>query len=122
MNYDGMEQAVRQASALLRAMSNERRLLILCHISRGERSVSELSELVGVGQSALSQHLAKLRHDGLVSTRREAQTIFYSLNGREARRVLDTLYDLYCAEPPQESRRDEFDLAGVAKSVRDPQG
>ncbi len=122
MNYDGMEQAARQASALLRAMSNERRLLILCHISRGERSVSELSELVGVGQSALSQHLAKLRHDGLVSTRREAQTIYYSLNGRAARRVLDTLYDLYCAEVPQGKPREDVSIAGVAKSMRDPQG
>lgn len=103
MNYDGMEQAVRQASTLLRAMSNERRLLILCHISRGERSVSELCDLVGVSQSALSQHLAKLRHDGLVTTRRDAQTIFYSLNGLAARRVLDTLYSLYCAEVEHEA-------------------
>lgn len=97
MRYEGMEQAVRQASALLKAMSNERRLLILCHLSRGERSVGELGELVGVSQSALSQHLAKLRRDRLVRTRREAQTIYYSLDGGRAQQVLDTLHRLYCA-------------------------
>lgn len=98
MRYDGMEEAVRQASALLKAMSNERRLLILCHLSRGEHSVSELCELVDVSQSALSQHLAKLRHDDLVKTRRDAQTIYYSLKGPAVSRILDTLYELYCAE------------------------
>lgn len=98
MRYAGMEQAVHDASALLKAMSNERRLLILCHLSRGERSVGELGELVGVSQSALSQHLAKLRRDRLVCTRREAQTIYYSLNGGQAQQVLDTLHRLYCAQ------------------------
>jgi len=100
MRYDGMEQAARDASTLLRAMSNERRLLILCHLSRGERSVGELCQLVDVSQSALSQHLAKLRHDDLVTTRREAQTIYYALRGEAVRRVLDTLYELYCNDAP----------------------
>lgn len=98
MLYRGMEEAARQASNLLKAMSNERRLLILCHLSRGERSVGDLCELIGVSQSALSQHLAKLRHDDLVTTRREAQTIYYSLKGETAQRILDALYDLYCAQ------------------------
>lgn len=98
MKYDGMEEAARQASSLLRAMSNERRLLILCHLSRGERSVTELCDLVGVSQSALSQHLAKLRHDDLVETRREAQTIYYSLKGHGVPKILDALYNLYCAD------------------------
>lgn len=98
MRYAGMEDAARDASALLKAMSNERRLLILCHLSRGERSVGELCDLVEVSQSALSQHLAKLRHDRLVSTRRDAQTIYYSLRGHAVQRVLDTLYELYCAD------------------------
>lgn len=100
MQYPGMEDAVRDASSLLKAMSNERRLLILCHLSRGERSVGELCDLVDVSQSALSQHLAKLRHDSLVQTRRDAQTIYYSLQGEAVQQILRTLYGLYCAETP----------------------
>lgn len=103
MTYTRIEDAARDASALLRAMSNERRLLILCHLSEGEPSVGQLCDLIGISQSALSQHLAKLRHDDLVTTRREAQTIYYALKGEAARRVLETLHDLFCgnvAEPP----------------------
>lgn len=100
MRYEGMEQAAREASALLRAMSNERRLLILCHLSRAERSVGELCNLVDISQSALSQHLAKLRADGLVNTRREAQTIYYSLRGEAVQSILDSLYGLYCEGVP----------------------
>ena len=96
--YQEMQAAACEASALLKAMANERRLLILCHLAQSECSVGELCTLVGVSQSALSQHLAKLRHDGLVTTRRDAQTIYYTLNGAAVRRVLDTLHDLYCAE------------------------
>jgi len=103
MRYEGMEQAAREASALLKAMSNERRLLILCHLSRGERSVGELCQLVDISQSALSQHLAKLRADGLVDTRREAQTIYYSLRGEAVQSILDSLYGLYCEGLPDQN-------------------
>ena len=96
--YENLLQQARKASALLKAMANERRLLILCHLGLEERSVGELERHVGLSQSALSQHLARLRSDGLVSTRRDGQTIFYSLHGTEARRLLATLYDLYCAD------------------------
>lgn len=99
--YAQMEAAARDASALLKAMSNERRLMILCHLAKGEHSVSSLCELVGMSQSALSQHLAKLRHDDLVATRREAQTIYYRLNGEAVTQILDTLYDLYCGRAAQ---------------------
>lgn len=91
-----MKANAKRASALLKAMANERRLMILCHLAQGERSVSELEGLVELGQSALSQHLARLRRDGLVGTRRSAQTIFYSLAGREAPAIMATLYGLYC--------------------------
>ncbi len=94
--YEYLLQQARKASTLLKAMANERRLLILCYLGLEERSVGELERHVGLSQSALSQHLARLRSDGLVSTRREGQTIFYSLQGTEARRVLATLYELYC--------------------------
>jgi len=79
-------------------MSNERRLVILCHLALGERSVGQLEAVVGLSQSALSQHLARLRQDGLVATRRVAQTIYYSLAGDEARRIMQTLHDIYCVE------------------------
>lgn len=96
MNYSLMEQGADEASRLLKAMANERRLLILCYLAEAEHSVGELVERVGLSQSALSQHLAKLRADGLVETRRDAQNIFYSLSGKNVNRVLDVLHDIYC--------------------------
>lgn len=104
MKPSDLETNARKASALLKAMANERRLLILCQLAQGEKSVSELESLVSLSQSALSQHLARLRRDGLVATRRNAQTIHYSLAGREAGAVMETLYALFCepvkAPPP----------------------
>ncbi|MBI3453139.1 MAG: winged helix-turn-helix transcriptional regulator [Rhodospirillales bacterium] len=96
MDASALEPNARRASALLKAMANERRLLILCYLAQGERSVSELEALVKLSQSALSQHLARLRRDGLVATRRAAQTIYYSLTGREAEAVMETLHQLFC--------------------------
>ncbi len=98
MRYDDIQHSTKRASVLLKAMGNERRLVILCHLSDAEHSVGELCALVGLSQSALSQHLAKLRRDGLVRTRRSAQTVYYAVAGGEVRRILDTLQDLYCAE------------------------
>ncbi|MBI4184281.1 MAG: winged helix-turn-helix transcriptional regulator [Proteobacteria bacterium] len=87
-----------RACALLKAMSNEHRLLVLCQLHHGERSVGELERLIGLSQSALSQHLARLRRDGLVKTRRSAQTIYYSLNGAEATAVISALAGIYCPD------------------------
>jgi DNA-binding transcriptional ArsR family regulator len=89
-------RAAGKAARLLRALANRHRLLILCQLSAGPRGVGELVEAVGLSQSAVSQHLARLRADGLVATRREAQAIFYSLASDEVRRVIATLYDIYC--------------------------
>ena len=91
-----LERNAASACALLKAMSNERRLMILCHLATGESSVGELERRVGLSQSALSQHLAVLREKELVATRREAQTIFYRLASREAEAIMATLWDLYC--------------------------
>ncbi len=88
-------RSVRPASGLLKAMSNERRLLILCHLMQGEKSVGELEKLIGISQSALSQHLARLRRNELVKTRRSAQQIFYSLSGKEARAIIRTLNKIF---------------------------
>jgi DNA-binding transcriptional ArsR family regulator len=105
MDIEELQANARTASRLLKAMSNERRLLILCHLAQAERSVGELEQMVGLSQSALSQHLARLRQDRLVKTRRSAQTIFYSLSGNEAKSVMQTLHDLYCA--PQAKAADD---------------
>ena len=98
MDVDDIEANVSTATALLKALSNEKRLLVVCALHKGEKSVGELEELVELSQSALSQHLARLRKDGLVKTRREAQTIYYSLDGDATNEVLRCLYDLYCPE------------------------
>jgi len=82
-----------KASAVLRAMGNGHRLKILCHLSRNEASVTELEKIVDLSQSALSQHLSKLRQEDLVKTRRFSQTIYYSLNGNIAIQVLRALRD-----------------------------
>lgn len=84
------------ASRLLKALANESRLMILCLLAGGERSVGQINEGVDLSQSALSQHLAVLRNEGLVSTRRDAQTIYYSLREGPARRVVQLLHDIYC--------------------------
>ncbi|MBO21607.1 MAG: ArsR family transcriptional regulator [Rhodospirillaceae bacterium] len=98
MDVEVLQEKAGQASKLLKSLANERRLLIMCYLSEGEKSVSELEPLIGVNQSALSQHLARLRRGHLVTTRREAQTIYYSIRSSEAEAVLGTLYKLYCAE------------------------
>jgi DNA-binding transcriptional ArsR family regulator len=79
-------------------MGNPHRLMVLCELAVGEKSVGELERLVGISQSALSQHLARLRRDQLVKTRRSAQTIYYSLAGHEAPQVLATLHRLFCED------------------------
>jgi len=85
------------AEALLKAVANRNRLIILCELLEGERSVTALQSAVGLSQSALSQHLARLRADDLVATRRESQTIYYSLASANAAKILDALYEAFCA-------------------------
>jgi DNA-binding transcriptional ArsR family regulator len=86
-----------KASRLLKAMSNQDRLLILCILAGGEKCVSELEQLLSIRQPTLSQQLARLRADELVSTRRDGKVIHYSLASSEAGRVVELLYELYCA-------------------------
>jgi DNA-binding transcriptional ArsR family regulator len=84
------------AAGLMKALGNESRLMILCMLAEGECSVGELNELIPLSQSALSQQLARLRQQGIVSTRRESQTIYYSLADGPADRVVRLLHDIYC--------------------------
>ncbi|MCW8347861.1 MULTISPECIES: ArsR/SmtB family transcription factor [Vibrio] len=98
MNLQEMEKNAPQAVVLLKAMANERRLQILCMLHNTELSVGELCDYLKLSQSALSQHLAWLRRDGLVSTRKEAQTVFYTLSSVEVRQMIELLHGLYCKE------------------------
>lgn len=93
-----MKANVSQAAQLMKALANDSRLLILCHLDGKELSVSELNRCLDLSQSALSQHLAVLRKDGLVKTRRESQTIYYSLEGDTAQRIIRTLHEMFCPE------------------------
>jgi DNA-binding transcriptional ArsR family regulator len=99
-----MERAADEASGLLKALSNRHRLLIICQLIDCERSVGELAEFLKLRDSTVSQHLALLRKDGLVSARRDAQTIFYSIASEPARDVLKTLYQAYCAPKAKGAR------------------
>ncbi len=91
-----MQKHAAKAAGLLKQLGNENRLLILCTLTDGELSVGELNEIIPLSQSALSQHLASLRDAGLVQTRRESQTIFYSLCGNEAIQIISVLQSIYC--------------------------
>lgn len=112
MDFETLKENAQRASTLLKAMSNQHRLMILCQLASGEKKVGELEELIGLSQSALSQHLARLRRDHFVKTRRSAQTIYYSLAGPEAQAVIETLYGLYCG--PASHAATETDDAKLA--------
>jgi DNA-binding transcriptional ArsR family regulator len=94
------EDSAGRAASLLRLLGNERRLMILCQLAEAELSVGELQPRVGLSQSALSQHLALLRSNGIVATRRSGQTIYYRISDPAALRVISTLAELFC--PPEE--------------------
>lgn len=94
-----------EAARLLALLANQRRLAILCQLVGGERSVGALVKAVGLTQSALSQHLAKLRSAGIVATRRDAQTVFYRLASAAAGSVMKTLADIYCDGSPRKAPR-----------------
>jgi DNA-binding transcriptional ArsR family regulator len=98
MDMSRMEQNADQASQLLTAMANPKRLLILCNLLDQELNVSQLAERVNLAQSPLSQHLSKLRAWGFVKTRRDGQQVNYSLQSDDVRQVLSTLYGIYCAD------------------------
>jgi ArsR family transcriptional regulator, virulence genes transcriptional regulator len=92
-----LEEKAAEAARMLRLLSNERRMLVLCHLAgEGELGVGALADMVGLSQPALSQHLAKLREDGLVATRKEAQAVFYRLADPKVARLLAVLRELYC--------------------------
>lgn len=108
LDLDAMRSNAGEAADFLRALSNRPRLLILCHlVDAQELSAGQLVERVGISQSALSQHLAKLRAQGMISYRREAQTLFYRIVDRRAERILEMLHDLFCNSEQQTIGEDQ---------------
>ncbi len=96
MDLELMQANAARASDLMKLLGHPHRLMILCELNQGECSVGDLSEKIGINQSPLSQHLARMRHEGVVESRREAQTVYYSLAGNEVCAVISLLYQLYC--------------------------
>lgn len=95
-NLTELHDMASHACELLKAMANEWRLMILCHLAEGEKTVSQLQNLLGLSQSALSQHLAILRREKIVRSRKQAQSVSYSLSGDEATKVMETLHEVFC--------------------------
>lgn len=98
-DLDQLMTKARKASEFLKALSHESRLIVLCLLAERERSVSELEQILALRQPTVSQQLARLRLDGLVTTRREGKAILYSLANEDVRRVISVLYSIYCAPP-----------------------
>lgn len=97
LDTEGMVKQAEAAAGFLKALSHEGRLMILCHLTTGEKSVTELENLLDSRQAAVSQQLARLRLEGLVSCRREGKAIYYSIADDRARRMIDLVYEMFCA-------------------------
>ncbi len=97
VNPDDMISQSEAAASFLKALSHEGRLMILCHLSSGEKSVTELEQLLSTRQAAVSQQLARLRLEGLVSCRRDGKIMYYALADHKARQMIDLVYNLFCS-------------------------
>ncbi|WP_170332606.1 ArsR/SmtB family transcription factor [Ruegeria arenilitoris] len=97
-SFDNMLENATRASNFLKAISHEGRLMILCHLVSGEKSVTELEELLSARQAAVSQQLSRLRLEGLVTPRREGKAIYYRLADDRPRRMLELVYDMFCGD------------------------
>jgi DNA-binding transcriptional ArsR family regulator len=109
-SLDQLKAKAPEAAEFLRQLANPNRLLLLCQLSQGERSVGELQNELGLKQPALSQQLADLRQSGFVQARRQSRQIYYSLRDRRAQAIMDTLYAIFCAD------------AGASRSHPQPAG
>ena len=115
MPLGDMFKNAKRTSRFLKGLANEKRLVILCTLAEGEKNVGELEEVLGIRQPALSQQLARLREDNLVSTRRDSKHIYYSLASSEAEQMVGLLYNLFCAEDADDAkatadRTDKFEV------------
>ena len=102
---DLLMRKARKASNFLKALSHESRLLLLCLLAERERSVTELEKILSLRQSAVSQQLARLRYDGMVDTRRDGKTIYYSLANDDVRRLIAVVYDIFCAAASDQQKK-----------------
>lgn len=116
VSLEQMQGNAEAASELLKAMSNQTRLMILCQLLHGERTAGELDSLTSLSQSALSQHLAVLREHGLVQTRRESQNIYYSIEDHKPRAIIEALYRIFNCEKTAEGTQ-ENGCASPASSL-----
>jgi DNA-binding transcriptional ArsR family regulator len=98
MDLERMQASAKTATDLLKLLGHPDRLMVLCQLKTGEQSVGELSQNLGIKQSPLSQHLARMRHEGVVNSRRDGQTIYYSISGEKVEKVVGVLYELFCDE------------------------
>lgn len=96
MDLDKMQDAAKRASELMKLLGHADRLMILCELKTGEQSVGQLTEKIGISQSLVSQHLARMRYEDVVVSRREAQVVFYKLNDGPVTTLIDTMYNLFC--------------------------
>ena len=96
LELDQMENAAERASKLMKTLGHRDRLMVLCQLANGEKSVGQIADVLSLQQSPLSQHLARMRKEGLVKTRRESQNIYYSLAQQDVIKVIAVLYELYC--------------------------
>lgn len=98
MDLEKMHRSASDVSDLLKLLGHPDRLMVLCQLKFGEQSVGELSRNLGIKQSPLSQHLARMRHEGVVTSRRDAQTMYYSITDDKIAQVIGVLYELYCTD------------------------
>lgn len=112
---DVTKEKAEEATAFLKTLANENRLMVLCHLAQGEKSVTELEALLGIRQPNLSQQLARLRAEGLVKTRRDAKSVYYSLDSAEVMLVMQLLYELFCVGGDTTSITLSRDLAVAAE-------
>jgi len=96
IDLNDMARSASRASKLMKTLGHQDRLMILCQLADGEKSVGAIADLLEIPQSPLSQHLSRMRKEGLVTTRRQAQTIFYTLKSGEAAKIIEVLYELFC--------------------------
>ncbi|TNE91576.1 MAG: ArsR family transcriptional regulator [Gammaproteobacteria bacterium] len=101
MDLETLQENATKASALLKSLANPSRLMVLCALVSREHTVTELETLTGLSQSALSQHLARLRDEKIVTTRRDAQRVFYRLSNPNVTAILETMYGIYCGVDKQ---------------------
>ena len=101
---DRLMRKARKASNFLKALSHENRLLLLCLLAERERSVTELENILSLRQSAVSQQLARLRYDGMVDTRRDGKTIYYSLADDDVRQVISVVYGIFCSTDAEQTK------------------